>query len=133
MSEGTATHLNDVAQVMGMPMVLPALETLPTIDEARTVAEHLIGSELDAVTVMHTDVVDAADSLSMMRTLWDGPLGVYPHHGVWSEPNWTYLDMEPDALVEHARAWLNQGVGILGVCCGLTARHVAALRAAAGR
>lgn len=108
-------------------------ETLPTVDEVRTVADRLIVPEMDAVTVMHTDVVDASEGLSMVRTLWDGPLGVYPHHGVWSEPNWTYLDMEPDELFRYARGWLDQGVGILGACCGLTARHVAALRVAAGR
>jgi S-methylmethionine-dependent homocysteine/selenocysteine methylase len=107
-------------------------DSLPTIEEIRPVVERLIVPELDAVTVMHTDVVDAADSLSMMRAEWSGPLGVYPHHGIWSEPNWTYLDMAPDELVGYARGWLDQGVGILGVCCGLTARHVAALRAAAG-
>jgi S-methylmethionine-dependent homocysteine/selenocysteine methylase len=109
-----------------------AYETLPTIDEMRTVVGELIVPEIDAVTVMHTDVLDASDSLSMVRTLWDGPLGVYPHHGVWSEPNWTYLDMDPDELVSHARGWLAQGISILGVCCGLSARHVAALRAATG-
>ncbi len=103
---------------------------LPTVDELRAVAEHLIVPEIDAVAVMHTDVLDASESLSMVQTLWDGPLGVYPHHGVWSEPNWTYLEMEPGELVDHAREWLDQGVSILGVCCGLTARHVAALRAA---
>ena len=43
------------------------------------------------------------------------------------------LEMEPSKLVDHARVWLDQGVDILGVCCGLTARHVAALRAATGR
>jgi hypothetical protein len=31
-SEGTATHLADVAQVMGVPLALPALEKLPTVD-----------------------------------------------------------------------------------------------------
>jgi S-methylmethionine-dependent homocysteine/selenocysteine methylase len=108
-------------------------ETLPTVDEVRTLAERLIVPEIDAVTVMHTDVVDASDGLSMVRTLWDGPLGVYPHHGVWSEPNWTYLEMEPDDLAAHVPGWLDQGVGMLGVCCGLTADHVAALRAGAGR
>jgi S-methylmethionine-dependent homocysteine/selenocysteine methylase len=108
-------------------------ETLPTVDEARNVAEHLIVPEIDAVTVMHTDVLDASEALAMIQALWDGPLGVYPHHGVWSEPNWTYLNMQPDELVGHARVWLDQGVDILGVCCGLTAQHVAALRAAAGR
>jgi S-methylmethionine-dependent homocysteine/selenocysteine methylase len=107
-------------------------EDLPTLDEVRVLAEHLTVPEIDAVTVMHTDVVDAAEGLSTIRTVWDGPLGVYPHHGVWSEPNWTYLDMDPDELVGYARGWLAQGVDILGVCCGLTARHVAALRAAAG-
>ena len=108
-------------------------ETLPTVDEVHTIAERLIVPEIDAVTVMHTDVLDASQGLSMVRTLWDGSLGVYPHHGVWSEPNWTYLDIEPDELVGHARGWLDQGVSILGGCCGLTARHVAALRAATGR
>ena len=108
-------------------------ETLPTVDEARALAERLIVPELDAVTVMHTDVLDASEALSMIQVLWDGSLGVYPHHGVWSEPNWTYLNMEPDELVGHARVWLDQGVDILGVCCGLTAHHVAALRTAAGR
>jgi S-methylmethionine-dependent homocysteine/selenocysteine methylase len=108
-------------------------ESLPTIDEVRPIVDHLIGPELDAVTVMHTDVLDASEGLSMVRTRWDGPLGVYPHHGVWSEPNWTYLDLAADELVRHARGWLEQGVSILGVCCGLGPRHVAALRSAAGR
>ena len=31
-SEGTATHLADVAQVMGVPVALPALEKLPVVD-----------------------------------------------------------------------------------------------------
>jgi S-methylmethionine-dependent homocysteine/selenocysteine methylase len=108
-------------------------ETLPTVEEMRTVVGHLIVPEIDAVTVMHTDVLDASQGVSMVRTLWNGPLGVYPHHGVWSEPNWTYLDMDLDELVGHARGWLDQGIDILGVCCGLTARHVAALRAATGQ
>jgi S-methylmethionine-dependent homocysteine/selenocysteine methylase len=107
--------------------------TLPTVEEMPPIANRLLVPEIDAVNVMHTDVLDAAESLAMMRTLWDGPLGVYPHHGLWSEPNWTYLDIDTGDLVEHARGWLEQGVSILGVCCGLTARHVAALRAAAGR
>jgi S-methylmethionine-dependent homocysteine/selenocysteine methylase len=110
-----------------------AHETLPTVDEVRAIAERLIVPELDAVTVMHTDVVDAADGLAMMRTLGDGPLGVYPHHGIWSEPNWTYLELEPAELVAYAQGWLDQGVGILGGCCGLTPGHIAALRAAARR
>lgn len=33
-SEGTVTQLDDVAQAVGLPMTLPALETLPTIDVA---------------------------------------------------------------------------------------------------
>jgi len=82
-------------------------ETLPTVDEVRAVAGRLIVSEVDAVTVMHTDVLDASDGLAAIRKLWDGPLGVYPHHGVWSAPNWTYLDMEPSELGRHAGAWLD--------------------------
>jgi S-methylmethionine-dependent homocysteine/selenocysteine methylase len=104
-------------------------QTLPTIEQARKVAQTLICDELDAVNIMHTDIDDVSDGVAMVRSLSDGRLGVYPHHGQWSAPNWTYLDLEPDLLAQHAEAWIAQGAAMLGGCCGLTARHVAVLRA----
>jgi methionine synthase I (cobalamin-dependent) len=104
-------------------------KTLPTIARAREVAQTLISDQLDAVNIMHTDIDDVSDGLAMVRSLWDGQIGVYPHHGQWSAPNWTYLDLEPGLLAQRAEAWIADGAGMLGGCCGLTARHVGVLRA----
>jgi S-methylmethionine-dependent homocysteine/selenocysteine methylase len=114
---------------LSMRTVGNSYATLPTIERAREVAQTLICDQLDAVNIMHTDINDVSDGLAMMRSLWDGQIGVYPHHGQWSSPNWTYLDLEPDLLAHSAEAWIGQGAGMLGGCCGLTARHVAILRA----
>jgi S-methylmethionine-dependent homocysteine/selenocysteine methylase len=103
--------------------------TLPTIERAREVAQTLICDQLDAVNIMHTDVDDVSEGLAMVSSLWDGQIGIYPHRGQWSAPNWTYLDLEPELLAQRALAWIGQGAGMLGGCCGLTARHVGVLRA----
>lgn len=105
---------------------LPEVET-----EGKVLAEGLLSSQLDAVNVMHTDIGDAADALRMLRPLWPGALGVYPHHGRWAQPNWTILDVSPDQLVKLADTWFGLGATMVGGCCGLRPRHVAALRAAA--
>lgn len=106
-------------------------ETLPTIEEAAELARSLITPELDAVNVMHTDIADVADGLGMVRGLWAGATGAYPHHGRWERPHWTYLAIPVEQLTAPAAEWLALGATILGGCCGLGAEHTAALRALA--
>lgn len=106
-----------------------ASDSLPPIESAaREVAEACLRSDLEAVNVMHTDIHDVADGIGMVRDLWTGTLGVYPHHGVWRQPNWTFQDVPLEQLVELARSWLELGATMLGGCCGLSTHHVAALR-----
>jgi methionine synthase I (cobalamin-dependent) len=70
--------------------------------------------------------VEAA--LGLVGESWDGPLGAYPHHGVWLRPSWQFLDLPAERLVELARRWRTGGVGMIGGCCGIGPRHIAALR-----
>ena len=79
---------------LSMRTVGNSYKTLPTIEQARKVAQTLICDPLDAVNIMHTDIDDVSDGLAMVSSLWDGQIGVYPHHGQWSAPNWTSLDLE---------------------------------------
>jgi homocysteine S-methyltransferase len=121
---------------LGMSMKVAAHQSqggnsLPEVDtDARSLAEEFVSPQLDAVNVMHTDIADAADALRMLRTLWTGSLGVYPHHGVWTQPTWTIVDVPADELVGLAETWLDLGANMLGGCCGLRPNHIAALRAA---
>lgn len=104
-------------------------DTLPDIEPGgRTVADACIRDGLAAVTVMHTEIDDVDGALAMLRPRWKGTLGVYPHHGRWSKPHWVFEDVPVDQLCRRAEEWLAQGVRLLGGCCGLRARHVAALR-----
>jgi S-methylmethionine-dependent homocysteine/selenocysteine methylase len=105
-------------------------ESLPEIDEAREVARALIADDLDAVCVMHTDIDDITPALDMLAPLWKGPVGVYPHRGRWLKPTWGFEDVDPGYLVGVAGEWVQRGASMVGGCCGLGTRHVAALRAA---
>jgi S-methylmethionine-dependent homocysteine/selenocysteine methylase len=83
------------------------------------------------MNIMHTPVPDINEALVLMRKLWKGPIGIYPESGYFKMPNWQFVDViEPDELVDHAREWANQGVRMLGGCCGLGPKHINALRKA---
>jgi homocysteine S-methyltransferase len=126
---------------LGMSMRTPGPELdqtdwLPDIEpEASAVADSCLRDGLDAVNVMHTDIYDVSPALRMLRPSWPGTIGAYPHHGVWAQPNWTFVDVPADELIELALDWVTLGATMLGGCCGLRTQHVAALRQAvdAGR
>lgn len=121
---------------LGLSMRTPGPELdekgwLPDIEpEAHAVAAACIRDGLDAVNVMHTDIDDVSPALEMLRPLWPGTLGVYPHHGIWVQPQWTFVDVPTEELVELAAQWVALGATMLGGCCGLRTHHVAALRSA---
>jgi S-methylmethionine-dependent homocysteine/selenocysteine methylase len=104
-------------------------ESLPDVGPAGwAVAEACLHDELDAVHIMHTDIFDVDEALTMLRPLWPGTLGVYPHHGRWVKPHWTFADVPTDELSQLAEGWLGRGVRMIGGCCGLRTHHIAALR-----
>lgn len=105
-------------------------ESLPELEpEGREIADACMRDSLDAINVMHTDIDDVADALAMVRSLWPGVLGTYPHRGRWAQPNWTFVDVPTEELAELAESWIGLGATMLGGCCGLRTHHVAALRA----
>lgn len=119
---------------LGLSMRVPGqdpshYDSLPRVDpDGRLVAEACLRDRLAAVNVMHTDIHDVDDALAVIRPLWPGTLGAYPHHGHWVQPHWTFIDVPVEQLVELAERWIAGGVRILGGCCGLRPHHVAALR-----
>jgi homocysteine S-methyltransferase len=94
----------------------------------RRVARLAQGDAFDAVCVMHTDIHDVDAVLGLVRDSWDGPMGVYPHHGVWRRPNWQFLDLPAGRFAELARGWRTAGVSMIGGCCGIGPSQIAALR-----
>jgi len=86
-------------------------------------------SDVDVAFIMHTRVPEVEPSLAVLRCVWDGPLGTYPHGGSYTRPNWEFDDdFTPDVLAAGAERWLADGCRIVGGCCGATPAHIAALR-----
>lgn len=80
-----------------------------------------------AVMIMHTDIDVARRALPVVRRAWPGPLGVYPHVGDWTPPNWVFGEISPDAFAEQVASFAAEGAQVLGGCCGIGPAHIAAL------
>ena len=88
---GLSMHADELA---------PGERAAPQITpELRQVARLARGDAFDAVCVMHTDVYDVDPVLGLVAEGWDGPVGVYPHHGVWLRPSWQFRDLPAERLV----------------------------------
>jgi homocysteine S-methyltransferase len=102
-------------------------------DEHRQMARLADDPErFDAVCVMHTDIQDVDDVVALVRESWEGPVGAYPHHGVWIRPSWRFASLEPGRFAELARGWQATGVGMIGGCCGIGPAQIAALSELSG-
>jgi len=93
------------------------------------VVKRLSGYPVMMINVMHTAVPDVDQAIEVVRKYWDGPVGVYPEAGYFNMPNWQFVDViEPDELAQAAQTWIDDGVYLVGGCCGLGPEHIAALR-----
>ncbi len=84
---------------------------------------------VSAAGVMHTPADLTGEALNMLRDRFSGPLTAYPDSGYFKMPHWHFEDtIAPRALADFARGWAeDQGVQVLGGCCGLGPEHIAAL------
>jgi len=83
---------------------------------------------VDLINVMHTPVSDVPSAIEIVRNYWKGPLGVYPESGEFMMPNWDFVDViEPSVLAENAVTWAEDGIRLIGGCCGLGPAHIEAV------
>lgn len=88
----------------------------------------LASRDVAAAGIMHTPSDLVSDALSVLKSVYDGPLLAYPDSGYFKSPNWQFEDViAPDDLRAYAETWVAEGVQILGGCCGLGPDHIASL------
>lgn len=97
--------------------------------------ESIAGLGGSVVAVFHSSIETTNAALPLVREKWSGPLCVYPEadrHDYVA----TYRDdtvptrITPSDFVEQARAWVDQGVQIIGGCCGIEVEYIRPLREA---
>jgi S-methylmethionine-dependent homocysteine/selenocysteine methylase len=82
----------------------------------------------DVISIMHSSPEDTGPAIEILKKSWSGPIGAYPESGYFKSPDWVFTEITPDDLVASAKYWQQQGVTILGGCCGIGPSHIAALR-----
>ena len=100
-------------------------------DEALSdIAPRLAALKPDVLSIMHTSPEDTGPAIDIVKQSWSGPLGAYPESGYFKSPDWVFSEISPDELVAVAKVWREQGVTVLGGCCGIGPAHITALKAA---
>ncbi|MCJ7537555.1 MAG: homocysteine S-methyltransferase family protein [Anaerolineales bacterium] len=85
--------------------------------------------DVPVVTIMHTEVEFIDACLNVLKANWQGPIGVYAHSGKFVAPNWIFNDViSPEDYASAASSWLQQGVQVLGGCCGIGLEHMQVLK-----
>ena len=100
---------------------------MPLEDVLRAVA----GRGEALVAIMHSELEDTGPGLECARRLCEAPLGAWPNSGHFEPPHWQFRDVAaPGEFAAMAARWVEEGVRVVGGCCGLGPEHV---RAAAER
>ena len=93
-------------------------ESLKTIDE-----------NFDAVLLMHSETKNISKGLEEIKKIWSGPLGAYPHKGTYKRPHWHFdKNYSPQMYAEDMKLWVEQGVTIIGSCCGMGPEYTLELK-----
>jgi S-methylmethionine-dependent homocysteine/selenocysteine methylase len=90
----------------------------------------LARDRVDALMVMHTDIEVAGRALPLLARRWQRLIGVYPHVGDWTPPNWVFQEISPASFAAKVAPWADQGAQLLGGCCGIGPAHIQTLREA---
>jgi homocysteine S-methyltransferase len=85
------------------------------------------------LSLFHSSVEDTEAALPLVMDKWSGPIGIYPeasrpdYTATWRDPT-VENAMSPEEFLSRARKWVDQGVQIIGGCCGIGVPYIHPLR-----
>ncbi len=90
----------------------------------------------DVISIFHTRIPTATKAVEVVLENWKGPVMVYPDAGRRSSALAKWYDHSADneesteEYIDAARSWVDQGVQIVGACCGFGVEYLKPLRQA---
>ena len=80
------------------------------------------------ILIAHSDINVTGHAVKTAKNNFDGVLGVYPNRGYYEKPHWKFVDnMTPEDYLNEARSWVENGVKIIGGCCGVGVEEIKAI------
>ena len=85
--------------------------------------------EIEGAGVMHTPSNLISGAINIIKTEFKGYLMAYPDSGYFKMPNWQFKDIiSPESFRTFAHEWTQEGIQIIGGCCGLSPQHISTLK-----
>jgi len=85
---------------------------------------------LPLISIMHTEVDYIDECLEILKTHWNGAIGVYAHVCQFDRAKTKAIfdDMiSPADYASASKRWMDQGVQVIGGCCGVRKEHICEL------
>ena len=80
--------------------------------------------KFDVLGIMHTSVDLISDCIQIIKKHHSEAVMAYPDSGYFKSPNWQFSEViSPSELIEFVLPWVDNGVNIIGGCCGLGPEH----------
>lgn len=96
-------------------------------DPLETIIDTLTAYDPQVVGIMHSSFYSTTPALEMLFDRWDGPVMSYPEANGWDAVASAPMSVKPDDFAEYCRQWVENGVQIVGGCCGTTIHHIRAM------
>jgi len=88
----------------------------------------LLDVDIQVAGVMHSTIANTTSGLEMLYQHWSGPVMAYPETLAFDPVDKSVLSStSPEEFAEHCRGWVENGVQIIGGCCGTTIEHIRAM------
>ena len=93
-----------------------------------TIIDALCALGPQVVGIMHSSLPSTTHGLDVLFERWSGPVMAYPEAtGFDALSRQARGPVEPHDFATHCRGWVENGVQIIGGCCGTTIHHIRAM------
>ncbi len=130
---GISTSRTPDGKMVGWDMSAEERPNLPDDFEQRatepleTVIDALCAMGPQAVGIMHSSFRSTTPGLEVLFERWGGPVMAYPEAIGFDAVTRGPMPVAPDDFAGYCRSWVEQGVQIVGGCCGTTIHHIRAM------
>lgn len=96
-------------------------------DPLEIIIDTLTAYDPEVVGIMHSTFYSTTPALEMLFDRWGGPVMAYPEANGWDGVAKARMSVTPDDFAGYCRQWVENGVQIVGGCCGTTIHHIRAM------
>ncbi len=95
--------------------------------------EEIVDSGIDGIAIFHSTIAATSAGIEVMKQHWTGPVATYPEadradYTLAQRDESDQSNVSPEEFPVIASSWVNQGVQVIGGCCGINLDYITGLK-----